>query len=154
MGTPLNFQFTQFCLDLWKLWPSKIGGLPVKKNFTKTTTPTSQKKLTLQKTSKNICSCMYKVTKQNYIEHQVFCHGNLIQFSLTIENVVWFLGYRRTMMGFRMFRVTQYLNKVGNRHQRVPLFSYYHNGFLLMLLLHSVEELYTCLPIAILPRSN
>jgi hypothetical protein len=96
----------------------------------------------------------YKVTKQNYIEYQVFCHGNLIQFSLTVENVVWFLGYRRMMMGFRMFRVTQNLNKVGNRHQRVPLFSYYHNGFLLMLLPHSVEEVYTFLPLAILPRSN
>jgi hypothetical protein len=154
MGTPLNFQFTQFCLDLWKLWPSKIGGLPVKKNFTTTTTPTSQKKLTLQKTSKKICSCMYKVTKQNYIEFQVFGHGNLIQFSLPVKSVVWFLGCRRTMMGFRMFKVTQNLNKVGNRHQRVPLFSYYHNGFLLMLRLHSVEELYTCSPLAILPRSN
>lgn len=42
---------------------------------------------------------MYKVTKQNYIEYQVFCHGNLVQFSLTVENVVWFLGVKMNYDG-------------------------------------------------------
>jgi hypothetical protein len=154
MGTPLNFWITQLCLDLWKLWPSKYRGLPVKKNFT-----TQLPHLLPPKNSpykKPVKKLLVHVQNYQTELHWIPSFLPWESHSILINSweCVWFLGYRSTMMGFRMFRVAQNLNKVGNHHQTVPLFSYYRNGFLLMLLLHSIEELYTFLPLAILPRSN